>query len=484
MVPEFITDHCIGCHDGSGETELDLTALGFSLHDTSNLASWEKVYDRVANGEMPPAGQSQPPKHVVNAALKALSQQLSQANRRQQAVSGRVPARRLTKRELQLTLEDVFLIQANVTGNVPDEVEAGSFDTVGINQRISAVHIESYLQVADAVLAAAIQLGKNPFRDYGDFADNNFSHLTDWHEKPLNLGGSVTRPLKDETGVALFRDIDYLTQFTYNIHQPGVYRLTTRIAAYQSQHPITAKFIVKEPSGSARLIKSLDLQPDEPEDVSVETFLKPGDVPYLTYQMPGTEVLGGVFLTGAKFYPGPGLAIYRQQIEGPIHQTWPPESTQKLLSDFALEEMPSGSFRVIADDPLAAIEATVGRIGPELFRRELDASEIDAFVALAKPVLAAGRSPVDALKVSMRGLLSSPSFMIFDGSSNDSESSLVASRLAYFLTQGPPDNQLRALGESGELLEPSTLHATTERLLDSPKSRRFVNSFVGQWLRV
>ena len=213
--------------------------------------------------------------------LKALERDLTSANVARQKQIGRVPARRLTKLELGNTILDLLLISRDVTSGVPEEVESGSFDTFGASQRISAVHIDSYLSAADDALDLAISLGRKPYYYY----ETDFKRLEEWHEKPINQGGSVTRKLDSSDGIALFADVDYLTHFAYQVDGPGIHRLTAKVEAYQSKIPVIAKFIVKEQSGAARLIKAVDLKPNEPQTVVVDTFLNHGDIPYLTVDL-------------------------------------------------------------------------------------------------------------------------------------------------------------------------------------------------------
>ncbi len=47
-----------------------------------------------------------------------------------------------------------------------------------------------------------------------------------------------------------------------------------------------------------------------------------------------------------------------------------------------------------------------------------------------------------------------------------------------------PDDPLTALAKSGKLTEPATLKAETERMLASPKAKRFVQDFLDQWLEL
>ncbi|HEU0068924.1 MAG TPA: DUF1592 domain-containing protein, partial [Nitrospiraceae bacterium] len=60
----------------------------------------------------------------------------------------------------------------------------------------------------------------------------------------------------------------------------------------------------------------------------------------------------------------------------------------------------------------------------------------------------------------------------------------LACRLSYFLWNSMPDEQLFGLAAEGKLQEPDVLKAEVERLLTSPKSQRFVEDFLGQWLKL
>ena len=89
---------------------------------------------------LPPESEDRPDGKLLNSALALLKRDLHQASTAKQAKHGRSSARRLTKLELKYTLKDLLQIDSDVTSGIPDETEAGSFDTVGANQRISAVH--------------------------------------------------------------------------------------------------------------------------------------------------------------------------------------------------------------------------------------------------------------------------------------------------------------------------------------------------------
>ena len=479
----LIKSTCIHCHDADSDTNLNFESLGDDLNSSSDFRRWERVFDRIKSGEMPPASESPPDPALKSKSLRLLKERLRDASLAKQNRTGRVPARRLTKKELAYTLQDLLLIDSDVTSDVPDESESGSFDTVGATQRISAVHMESYLQAADQAIDLAIQLGPNPYR----VTKNDFRFLDEWHEKPLNDGGNITRWLKSGDGIALFRDTDYLTRFQFRVQVPGVHRISTRIAAYQSKTPIIAKLIIKDETGGARLAKSLDLTPGQTVDLVVETFLKPGDTPYITFDNEGIEPYTALFASGgSKNYKGRGLAIMEQKIEGPLFKSWPPPSTRQLFTDSLTENSKgNGSFEVRpTENKLRTVEAILQKFARRALRRPIADEELQAFVRTAKPGLEKGQGLAEVIRNPLRTMLSSPQFLLFGGEPGELDDYAMASRLSYFLWKSLPDETLLDLAEKQELTRPDILSQQVDRMLADEKAKRFVKDFVGQWLRI
>ena len=468
-VKPLIESSCIGCHDGSSETGLDFDSLPMDFSDLDVARRWERVFDRVQSGEMPPESEDRPDTEIQRVAMERLKRRLTDASLEFQKF-GRVRARRLTKLELGFTLQDLLKIDGEVTGKIPDEAESDGFDVIGAHQRISSVHMENYFQAADEALQRAIRIGRNPHRDFGDLADENFKFLEPWHNKALADGGSVTRKLKFSKGYVLFRDVDYLTAFTFGVQNAGSYRLSAKIAAYQSTQPVTAKFIVKSPTGGARLAKTIDLIPGKPQTVVVETFMYKADTAYLTFD---DRIQGenNILYTGAQNYKGPGLAVMSQRIEGPLSSTWPPESTSALLGQVDWKTATIDDIRRVAR-----------RFAPKAFRRPVSDEEVEDFVKLAVPAIKEGRDATEALKIVLRSMLSSPQFLLFGGRSGVLGDHALANRLSYFLWRSMPDDELRKLANQGTLNRPDVLRSQVNRMLAHEKSKRMVNDFVGQWL--
>ena len=86
----FFEKHCVACHDAdTKEGGLDLTSLSFDAasgaaagrdgsHDAlqASFHTWVRVHDRIAEGEMPPAGEERPAEADVAAITTALDRWL------------------------------------------------------------------------------------------------------------------------------------------------------------------------------------------------------------------------------------------------------------------------------------------------------------------------------------------------------------------------------------------------------------------------
>jgi hypothetical protein len=138
---------------------------------------------------------------------------------------------------------------------------------------------------------------------------------------------------------------------------------------------------------------------------------------------------------------------------------------------------------------------------PRAFRRPVLAQEIDKYVGYAKVCTS---SPDAGLSCALQAALLSPSFLFRTELSAISEAATcteaapltsttesvlgqyaLASRLSYFLWNGPPDDKLYSLASSGTLNQPDVLAQQVDRMLGAdaaPHKLGFVQDFPAQWL--
>jgi hypothetical protein len=128
------------------------------------------------------------------------------------------------------------------------------------------------------------------------------------------------------------------------------------------------------------------------------------------------------------------------------------------------------------------IETIVSRIAPRAFRRPVDDQEIEAWTALARPVLERGGSFPDALRVVLRAMFTAPEFLYASESPGPLNDHALAARLARFLWRSLPDHELAAQARQQRLRDPRVQAVQVARLLNDPKAMRFIDDFLGQWL--
>ncbi len=125
------------------------------------------------------------------------------------------------------------------------------------------------------------------------------------------------------------------------------------------------------------------------------------------------------------------------------------------------------------------------------FRRPARPAEVEARLALLDRVEARGGDAAEGLRVFLRSLLLSPSFLFKVESALPErpgqrwrllDGYALAARLSYFLWAAPPDEALRRDAATGALLDPETLAAQARRMLADPRARSLAEDFGGQWL--
>jgi len=128
----------------------------------------------------------------------------------------------------------------------------------------------------------------------------------------------------------------------------------------------------------------------------------------------------------------------------------------------------------------------------DAFRRPPSDSELDVLVGVFDLARENQLDYTASLTLMWKAVLVSPQFLFITPAEEvDSDESIVrlddyqlASRLSYLLWSAPPDDELIALAEKGDLRKTEVLRSQVERLLAHPRSRALFDSFGAQWWRV
>jgi hypothetical protein len=487
---------CIRCHDAETKTPLNLESLDTDLANPDTFRRWEKIFDRVQDREMPPRSEPRPQRALVNKALASLEDALLKANLAARQ-NQRVAMRRLSQVEYEYTLHDLLGIHDELGELLAADVEAARFDTVASGQRISPIHVRSYLETADRALDSAIQLGTPTPSEPRFVGYLNSPRTAEWIDKPVQYGGNILKKLDD--AVALFWDNDWTMRSDhagFQIPYPGLYRITAEAYPYQANTPVTLLLVRgNEKQGGSSLIGAFDLVPGETRRVELTTFLKPNDFLFPTvHDLDRPD--GGINIMrlkeGAKVYTGEGIAFKSLSVQGPLADTWPPQYTRDLLTGVELVRLnfPEDATWIrgyrfnLPKGALEHVKDIVARIAPLAFRRPPKEGEVEFFARLAEPAIAEERDFIDSVRVPLRAILSSPQFLFHSGKPGTLDDYALATRLSYFLWKSMPDEELFQLARERRLSDPEVLAQQVERMLDDEKSKRFVKDFVGQWLRL
>ncbi|HND55624.1 MAG TPA: DUF1592 domain-containing protein, partial [Pirellulaceae bacterium] len=212
-------------------------------------------------------------------------------------------------------------------------------------------------------------------------------------------------------------------------------------------------------------------------------------------------------------YTGPGLSVDWLKIEGPL-DAYPPPRYATLFDGVPLEARSVVKARATAgarlptisdkrtvqqweadpltpssDKPREDAERLIRSFLPRAFRRPVSDEEAARFVKATLAKLDQGHSFYDAMQYGYQLILSSPGFLflldpsdVAGGNPRQLDNHALASRLSYFLWSTGPDAELTTLADKGELTRPDILRRQVDRLLDSPRARRFTKHFTGQWL--
>ena len=234
-----------------------------------------------------------------------------------------------------------------------------------------------------------------------------------------------------------------------------------------------------------RFLATIEAPPDKPRIVEFEAFLRRGDI-----LRPDTIGLPKPMVPAVpeiiqQFDPDgfPGVAFYWLELEGPLVERWPPASYEALFGELPFRAA-EGAYGVeaIPRDPVEDAAALLRDFMGRVYRHPLDDGQVARFLTIAEGLLAQGVPFTETMITTYAAVLSSPQFLFLSQQPGELNNYALAERLALFLTDAAPDEELLVLAESGRLRAPDTLRTQADRLLDSDRSDRFFHSFLDDWL--
>ncbi len=552
----FFETHCYDCHDKEvSKGGLDLTSFSRDLTEVNNFEKWLYAYDRIKLGEMPPKERKKPSEGEKSKGLNSLKSLLLNAEAAIHSGKPKTKTRRLTRSEYENTIRDLFQMPGIALKEIlPEDGSIHGYDKQSMALDLSHVNLSKYMEAADHVLDLAIatrpvapvrQKRKISLANRGGFV----AHII------MNGDGVLLRDMKPDpafppagrynhvnqgahekfgsfrTGstVGLFRHEDESVSPYFMEHvtlYPGIYKVRTSLWSFQwekgkvlpSRGTEAARLSVVRLTGDGRggghpsyVLGYFDAPSLKPQLHELKVWLNHNELigfnaaslaPTANYNRKGR----------AMAFTGPGIAVDWLEVDGPIHQDWPPPSHKLLFGELPIVEFDKdknpetvnpkrikikqlgagmnrrdaehGTWSVHSKSPVTDARTLLVRFLPKAFRRKVSDLEVEAYLLEFEKRMKARDSFESAMRWVYRAVLCSPDFLFHFENENQLSPRQLANRMSYFLWNSLPDERLVELSESTNFKDPNTLVKEVDRMLDDPKSERFVHDFLDQWLEL
>jgi hypothetical protein len=458
----FLDHYCSDCHDAQTKKGgLDLGSLRGDVSTRALQDRWSSLLDRIAAGEMPPAKNARPGADEIRDFVAGIRPRLLAADRARRAVV----QRRLNRVEYDTTIRDLLGIDIDLKPLLPEDQRAGGFDTNGEALQLSADLMAGYLEAAERALGAAIVHGPQP--PCATFTVDAEKDVQAYLKAYSIIDHRVFIYHSEEGGYSK------ISSRARRVPMRGLYHIRFEAVTRNTDRPITFSVTASDFAPVSALSRTLGyfdatgaVRTYEIDAVLEKNFA----VQFFSLTLPGwvhNSPAEGTFA---------GVGWGPVTITGPVYPQWPPESHVRLLGGVDLDR-----------GTLEDAEKILRRFMPRAFRRPVTEDEVARALSVVRTRKEAGRSFEQSLRAGLCAVLCSPNFLYRreevrpDGRLNDCE---LASRLSYFLWSTMPDAELLDRAAEGRLHEPDVLAAQTRRLLDDPRSARFVEHFTGQWLQL
>jgi mono/diheme cytochrome c family protein len=487
-----IEQYCVDCHnitDWAGGVAFDSMSPD-KLSDDAKV--WESAVRKLRGGFMPPPGaKKRPDSQTVKGLVNWLETSLDAAQ--VQPPPGRVPMRRLNRREYANSIRDLLGLDINVASLLPTDERKDGFDNNASNLQISPSFLDQYLNAARTVAlqavgnpkALAVTVTYGPINDMeislpprGTPGEGNQGLYKDG--MPFGTRGGMTAehlfPADGEYALsigdmALGRDV------------PKMEFDNTVIAL------LDGKEIYRTNIGGDEDQKSIDLY-QQPSVQSINSRLK--NIKF--YATAGQHHIAVTFLK--RSYAESDERFKANSLEGGQDRVQAVHALQIRgpLSISGVSDSPSRAKIFVCHPTQAAEEAACARkilsnLAHRAFRRPVTDEDLHALVAFYEN--GKKEAGFDAgIRDAVSAVIASPYFLYRVEAAEDSADGRtlndieLASRMSFFIWSSLPDDELLSLAERKELSKPEVLSQQVRRMVADPKAKSLTDDFAFQWLNV
>jgi hypothetical protein len=486
---------CGQCHgETNPEAKLNLAASRSGEELQAEFARWHLVLQRIEDGSMPPKGETPPTPAERSAITEWIRGPLTLTAAARQRHEGRTKLRRLSRNEYADTIRDLFGFRPAVGRELPMDGRIDGYDKVSAALPFSSSGAEGYVKLAEQIVQRLLlpppKEGRRTFMLYAGPSEQSKGHILE-----LPDGTMVSFNTDLTSGPLRAKNPEGKLVGGTGIRVPGTHKLRISMYGYQTDKPLLVG-IYAGATGSypqiVDLVALVEAPPGKPGIVETEVYFRTSLdsdrgvndnfrlVPFgLGVQVPKNSQ--------ASECKGPGLAVQWVEVQEP---------EQPLPGDRWLTADMTPEFRTVLNQPRSTlkssklsreqIEATLGktfrRLAAQLYRRDPTDAEFSQMMSEVMTKIDAQTPLRTVILDQVTALLTSPDFLCVIEEPGRLNDFALATRLSLFLWNAVPDERLLEAARQGRLSDPQQLRAETERLLTDPRSQRFVESFLDQWL--
>ncbi len=493
----LINQYCMTCHSDRLKTGgLALSALNLDnpTETAQSTEIAEKVIRKLRGGLMPPGGAAarRPDAHASAEFVSWLENKIDTASAA--GYPGRVPLRRLNRREYGYAIRDLIGFDIDAKAWLPDDNIKGNFDNNAAALQVSPNFVDQYVYAARAVAQEAIGNPKAPAETttYGDVANMVIS-------LPPQGEPGTGRQQHHIEGMPFGTRGGFSVE--HNFPADGEYELTIGDMALAREVPrmefentvialLDGKEFYRTNIGGEADHKAIDQQLD-PAVEKINGRLR--KIRFKTTQ--GQHKLAITFVQRSFAESDERIrtialeggqeriqAAHALQIRGPLSVTGLSATSPSRSKIFicrpktALEELPCAN-RIVEN------------LARRAFRRPVTADEVAPLMAFYKSGSAAGGFE-GGVRDALSAVLASPQFLyrvetgVGTGPTRTLTDLELASRLSFFLWSSLPDDELLKLASQSRLSKPDVLAAQVSRMLADDRAKTLSTDFAFQWLHV
>ncbi len=534
-VKPILTKSCLACHGPEkAEGRLRIDKLNPDMLTGPDVDRWREVFNALGKSEMPPEDATE---YALADADRGkivdwLSEELTTASVVRRNSKEHTSFRRLTTYEYNYALQDLLGLPYSLASKLPPETASeDGFKNSSELLQMSVMQFEAYRDIALKSLKRATVIGEQPqpvtyiismpeemAKAESKKDDKDTDPAKKAKKKPKNqqqlfnresgdtipFGERKTLPREGAVPgqtppvlpvvLVLPRSNELKLDLDRFLPDEGIMRVRIR-AGRSTMNP--------DEYASLRLIFSAHTS----NNANFTQVVSEGDIPvtasadepqWIHFDIPLSDIQRNPFRKLKTTFPrrdeflhihnvsnAPGgeeplqVMIDHIEISAPFYEQWPPKTHTAIFFD-----SPHKS------DEQAYGREVLNRFLRRVWRRPVTSAEVEQFMALFAKYRPGFETFEEAMIEVLATALATPEFLYLTQRSTADYTKVAskisdvefASRLSVFLWSSIPDDELLNVAEQGKLREPSVLTGQIQRMLADPRSKRFSQNFVEQWL--